>query len=135
MAARQRRAQRRHGPYGDWRFRDFFVRFGRSFPSRRGNGRRSSGLEFAGWALLDRPFFGFFGRLSDGKANPLRCPNRRFPAQAAPHQQSLVIFQRAGMRLFLGDAEFRKHFDNRVGLDFQLPGQLVDSNFTHTMRL
>jgi hypothetical protein len=42
-----------------------------------------------------------------------------------------VLFQRTGMGLFLGDPDFRKHIENGLALDFQLPCQIVDSNLTH----
>ena len=35
------------------------------------------------------------------------------------------------MRLLLGDANFRKNVENRFAFNFQLPGQIVDSNLTH----
>ena len=43
----------------------------------------------------------------------------------------LVLFQRAGMRLLLGDADFGQHIENRLALDFQFSRQIVDSNLTH----
>jgi hypothetical protein len=42
-----------------------------------------------------------------------------------------VVFQRTGVRLLLGDANFRQHVENGFALYFQLSGQIVDSNFTH----
>ena len=72
-------------------------------------------------------------RLSGGPARRLGYGS--LSAQAPAHQQSLVVLQRAGMCFLLRDAEFRKHFDDGVRLYFQLPGQLVDANFTHTLRL
>ena len=35
------------------------------------------------------------------------------------------------MRLLLSDADFGQHVENRLALDFQFPGQIVDSNLTH----
>jgi hypothetical protein len=37
----------------------------------------------------------------------------------------------AGVGLLLGDAESRQHIDNLVRRDLELPGQLVDADFTH----
>jgi hypothetical protein len=36
-----------------------------------------------------------------------------------------------GMSFFLGDAELGQHVDDLVRGDLQLPGQLIDANFTH----
>jgi hypothetical protein len=35
------------------------------------------------------------------------------------------------MGLLLGDANFRQDIENSFTFDFQLPGQIVDSNLTH----
>jgi len=43
----------------------------------------------------------------------------------------LVVFERAGMGFLLGDADFGQHIENRFALDFQFPGQIVNSNLTH----
>jgi hypothetical protein len=37
----------------------------------------------------------------------------------------------AGVGLLLGDAELGQHVDDGVRGDFQLPCELIDSNFTH----
>jgi hypothetical protein len=42
-----------------------------------------------------------------------------------------VIFERGGMRFFLGDADFRQHIENGFALDLQLSRQIVDSNLAH----
>ena len=42
-----------------------------------------------------------------------------------------VVFQRTGMRLLLGDANFHQHIENGFAFYFQLPGQIVNSNLTH----
>lgn len=110
------------------------MRFRRGFVSRRGSQVRRSLLRLAGCVLLGFPRFGFFREFGDSGGIARSRLDRGLSTQAAPHQQSLIVFQRAGMRLLLRDAQFRKHFDNRVGLDFQLPGQLVDTNFAHTVR-
>jgi len=43
-----------------------------------------------------------------------------------------VLFQRTGMRLLLGDPDFGEHIENGFAFYFQLPGQIVDSNLTHS---
>jgi hypothetical protein len=42
-----------------------------------------------------------------------------------------VVFQRAGMRLFISDAEFGELLEYFVSFDFQLPRQLVNSDLSH----
>src|SRR5580704_6333986 len=51
--------------------------------------------------------------------------------ETRPDFVSLKIFHRAGMRLFLSDADLDQHVENRLALDFQFPGQIVDSNLAH----
>ena len=43
-----------------------------------------------------------------------------------------VLFQRTGVRLFLCDTDFRQHVENGFTFYFQLSGQIVDSNLTHS---
>jgi hypothetical protein len=42
-----------------------------------------------------------------------------------------MVFERTGMRFLLGDADFFQDIENRLALDFQLSGQVVNSNLTH----
>jgi hypothetical protein len=42
-----------------------------------------------------------------------------------------IFIDGAGMRLFFGDAEFGQHVDDGMRRDLELPGELVDSDFTH----
>ena len=35
------------------------------------------------------------------------------------------------MGLLLGDSDFREDIENSLAFDFQLPGQIVNSNLTH----
>jgi hypothetical protein len=58
-----------------------------------------------------------------------RCRSAQFRA----YLLCLVLFQRTGMGLFLGDSDFRKHIENGLALDFQLSCQIVDSNLTHPL--
>jgi hypothetical protein len=97
---------------------------------RRGGLRR---LQFGHALFRNRRF-----TLQDGDRGVL--PPRsffhcRFASQASPHQQDLIVFQRTGVRLLVGDAQIRKQLQNRAGLNFQFPSQLVDANFAHTLRL
>ena len=41
------------------------------------------------------------------------------------------LINRAGMGLLLGDAELGQHVNNGMRGDLKLPGELIDSNFTH----
>jgi hypothetical protein len=43
----------------------------------------------------------------------------------------LMLFHGTGVRLLLSDAYFRKCVENRFALNFQLPGQIVNSNLGH----
>src|SRR5579864_5411952 len=47
--------------------------------------------------------------------------------------QSYVVIERAGVRLLVGDTQLRQRLEDYVGFDFELTGQLIDANFTHTM--
>jgi hypothetical protein len=42
-----------------------------------------------------------------------------------------VLIDRAGVGFFLGDTELGQHFDHLMRRDFELPRQLVDSDFCH----
>jgi len=50
-----------------------------------------------------------------------------------PHQVGFVIFQRTGVRFFLGYAHPGQDVKNFPALDFQLTGQIIDSNLTHPL--
>jgi hypothetical protein len=52
-------------------------------------------------------------------------------AEMFAHQVRFVIFQRTGVRLLLCNAHRGQHVKNFLALDFQLTGQIVDSNLTH----
>jgi hypothetical protein len=43
----------------------------------------------------------------------------------------LILFQRTGVRLLLGHPYIGQYVENSFALDFQLSGQIVDSNLTH----
>ena len=52
-------------------------------------------------------------------------------AEMGPHLLCFVLLDRTRMRLFLSDANFDQDIKNRLALDFQFPGQIVNSNLTH----
>jgi hypothetical protein len=52
-------------------------------------------------------------------------------AKVRPHLLRFVFLKRTGMRLFLGDADGQQHIENSFTFDFQLPGQIVNSNLAH----
>jgi len=49
------------------------------------------------------------------------------------HQVGFEIFQRTGVGFFLGDAHRGEDVKNFPALDFQLTGQIVNSNLTHPL--
>jgi len=55
----------------------------------------------------------------------------RVSAEMVAHQNRLVLFERTGVRLLLGDPDFGEHVENRLAFHFQLACQIVDSNLTH----
>ena len=62
----------------------------------------------------------------------LRLANR---AEVFSHPDRFMVFNGAGMSLFLGDSDFRKYIENSFTLNFQLPCQIVDSNLAHPLFL
>ena len=64
-----------------------------------------------------------------------RVPGRglRFAlsAQVGAHLLRFVLFHGTGVRFLLSNAYFRKCVENRFAFDFQLPGQIVNSNLAH----
>src|SRR5450755_2279774 len=49
------------------------------------------------------------------------------------HQIRFVVFQRTGVRFLLRDTHRGQRVKNFLALDFQLTGQIVDSNLTHPL--
>jgi hypothetical protein len=49
----------------------------------------------------------------------------------AAHLLGFILFDGAGVRLFLGDAHRFECIENGVALDFQFSCQVVDANFAH----
>jgi hypothetical protein len=70
-----------------------------------------------------------------GARGRLRRTGRRVGAAAEmfPHQFRFVIFQRTGVGFLLRDAYRGQRVKNFLALDFQLTGQIVDSNLTHPL--
>lgn len=62
---------------------------------------------------------------------PARGVSLAGSAEVDPHFFRFVVFERAGMSFLLGDADFGEYIENGFALDFQFPGQIVDSNLTH----
>jgi hypothetical protein len=73
-----------------------------------------------------------FFAVNGARSSPCRTRCRiGASAEMLPHQVRFVIFQRAGVRFLLRDAHRGQHVKNFLALDFQLTGQIVDSNLTH----
>jgi hypothetical protein len=52
-------------------------------------------------------------------------------AQVGAHLLLFMLFHGTGVRFLLSNAYFRKCVENRFAFDFQLPGQIVNSNLAH----
>jgi hypothetical protein len=104
---------------------------------RRGVGRRGSldihhGLKL-GLAVRDGRRFGVNGRpvwrcgfeLATGWRFRILVP------VVAAQLVHYIVVQRAGVRLFIRDAQLGKLLQYFVSLNFQLPRQLVDSDLSH----
>ncbi len=70
-----------------------------------------------------------------GSCSALGCasPRIRAAAKTFTHQVCFVVFDGTGVRLLLRDAHFQQYVKNFLALDFQLTGQIVDSNLTHPL--
>jgi hypothetical protein len=55
----------------------------------------------------------------------------RFGVEVSPHLFRFMVFQGAGMGLLFRDSDLWKYVENGFAFDFQLPGQIVDSNLAH----
>jgi hypothetical protein len=74
-----------------------------------------------GWSVVFRSFVGFAARWEFALIVAV------IATQSADH----VVFQRAGVRLLISDAEFGELLQYFVSFDFQLPRQLVNSDLSH----
>jgi hypothetical protein len=52
-------------------------------------------------------------------------------AEMSAHLFRFVLLHRTGVRFFLSNSDLDQDIKNRLALDFQFPGQIVDSNLTH----
>ena len=78
--------------------------------------------------------FDFRNGGGSGGAATFGCGSRRrrsFAAIVAAKLDRRVFVDGAGVRLFFRHAEFREQVQYFVGLDFQLPRQLVNSDLSH----
>jgi hypothetical protein len=72
-----------------------------------------------------------FFRLSPETRTARRRTRLGGRAEVRPHFFRLVVLERTGVRLLLGDSNFGENIKDGLALDFQFPGQVVDSNLTH----
>jgi len=56
-------------------------------------------------------------------------------AKTSPYLYRLMFFNGTGVRLLLGDTDFLENIENSFAFNFQLPGQIVDSNLGHPLFL
>jgi hypothetical protein len=126
-----------------WSGRPFRLRRGRFFArrflppgSRRAvSGGRGFGIHYSvrlGMSVGDRRHFDVGGGavlrggfVPGGRSRRILMPV--VDAELVHH----VIFQRAGVRLFISNAQFGELLQYFVSFDFQLPRQLVDSDLSH----
>jgi hypothetical protein len=73
--------------------------------------------------------FEFFFAVLGGAGGPGGC-GRGVAAgtNIFAHQFGFVVFERTGVRFLFGNADGREGVKNFPALDFQLPGQIIDSN-------
>jgi hypothetical protein len=66
---------------------------------------------------------------------PCRLRGRRLrlcgSMEVGPHLFRLVLFERTGVRLLLRHSDQLQRVENGFALDFQFPGEIVDSNLAH----
>jgi hypothetical protein len=134
LPRRQRRPQRRRQANRRRRnifhrlcFLDFFNAFrNRRFGLHRGFRRRLRVHRLLRWST-------FFC------ARNFACGGRGisvgFAGHASADLQSHVVVERAGMRFFVANAQLRQRLKNYVRLYFELAGQLINANFTHTINV
>ncbi len=70
-----------------------------------------------------------------GTRRRLRRTRRRVETapEMAPHQVRFMVLKGTGVRFLLRDAHRGQYVKNFLALDFQLTGQIVDSNLTHPL--
>jgi hypothetical protein len=52
--------------------------------------------------------------------------------QPAAERQRDVVIERAGVGLLVGNTQLGQEVKKHIGLDFQLAGQLINADLTHT---
>jgi hypothetical protein len=66
---------------------------------------------------------------------PRRLRTRRLPfgraAEVLAHLLRFVLLERTGMRLLLRHSDHCQDVENSFAFNFQLPGEIVDSNLAH----
>jgi hypothetical protein len=72
--------------------------------------------------------FDFFFAVTNGARSFGRTRSGLAGAKTFANQFRLMFFQRTGMRFLLRNAHLRQHVKNFLALDFQLTGQIIDSN-------
>jgi hypothetical protein len=77
------------------------------------------------FGMSGRPVLGSGFRLAAGWRFRVLVP------VVAAQLQHYVVVQRAGVRLFIRDAQFGELLQYFVSLNFQLPRQLVNSDLSH----
>ncbi len=78
--------------------------------------------------------FDFFFAVGGTRSSPCGTWHRvGAAAEVLSHQVRFVIFQGTGVRFLLRDAHRSQGVKNFLALDFQLTGQIVDSNLTHPL--
>jgi hypothetical protein len=86
-----------------------------------------------GLSVRDGRRFGVNGRpvLGGGFELAAGCRFRILVPVVAAQLKHYVVVQRAGVRLFIRDAQFGELLQYFVSLNFQLPRQLVNSDLSH----
>src|SRR4051794_5273865 len=75
--------------------------------------------------------FLFFGFLDGHCGAAFHLYRRTTALDALPNQFRNGFVDRAGVGLFLGDAQLGEHFEDDMRRNLELPRQLVDADFTH----
>jgi hypothetical protein len=78
--------------------------------------------------------FVFAGAVTGAGGGPRgTCGSIGAATKVFAHQVGFVVFQRTGVCFFLGDAHRGQDVKDFPALDFQLTGQIIDSNLTHPL--
>jgi len=78
---------------------------------------------------LGPDFIAIGARGASGTACGLRFARSR--TKMSPHLLRFVLLDGTGVRLFLGDPDFQQDVKDRLALDLQFSGQIVNSNLAH----